>query len=451
MSKDNFKDEFERSRQEIKSHHHDEDETTEAINEKDDQPQASQEQQFPPRNASRRHRKRDFGISKAKPTQKDTQTNPQEAAADKKTGPIGGVKKSDDNHLNHTQHDAEGKRAQTADSMQNEPAKEDTKGQRAATSGHTAVGTGANVQMTNNKKQQPKVTNEAQSNQQGEQQEPRKSKKALATGAGLGATGVARAGMEKNDQSPKQDENPTLEDSKPQGNKEKKAAAGASTGAATGLGASKAHAQQTPERQPETESSETTVSNGSGGGFFKKLLPLLAAIILLGTVAIFGGMYLFNQDHQNDNQQEVAQKEDTKKNSDDNQQSQSKDEDDKQDDSDKATASKDSDDNSKDDNDQSESDANNSDNSNASDPNETSNPNNSQNDVNNSNINNQQNTYQQGQSAGGQTHVVNGNQNLYRIAIQYYGNGSPENVEKIKRANGLQNNNISNGQQLIIP
>ncbi|HDV6034037.1 TPA: LysM peptidoglycan-binding domain-containing protein [Staphylococcus pseudintermedius] len=401
MSKDNFKDEFERSRQEIKSHHHDEDETTEAINEKDDQPQASQEQQFPPRNASRRHRKRDFGISKAKPTQKDTQTNPQEAAADKKTGPIGGVKKSDDNHLNHTQHDAEGKRAQTADSMQNEPAKEDTKGQRAATSGHTAVGTGANVQMTNNKKQQPKVTNEAQSNQQGEQQEPHKSKKALATGAGLGA--------------------------------------------------SKAHAQQTPERQPETESSETTVSNGSGGGFFKKLLPLLAAIILLGTVAIFGGMYLFNQDHQNDNQQEVAQKEDTKKNSDDNQQSQSKDEDDKQADSDKATASKDSDDNSKDDNDQSESDANNSDNSNASDPNETSNPNNSQNDVNNSNINNQQNTYQQGQSAGGQTHVVNGNQNLYRIAIQYYGNGSPENVEKIKRANGLQNNNISNGQQLIIP
>ncbi|WP_320339720.1 LysM peptidoglycan-binding domain-containing protein [Staphylococcus pseudintermedius] len=185
--------------------------------------------------------------------------------------------------------------------------------------------------------------------------------------------------------------------------------------------------------------------------FSKKLLPLLAAIILLGTVAIFGGMYLFNQDHQNDNQQEVAQKEDTKKNSDDNQQSQSKNEDDKQDDSDKATASKDSDDNSKDDNDQSESDANNSDNSNASDPNETSNPNNSQNDVNNSNINNQQNTYQQGQSAGGQTHVVNGNQNLYRIAIQYYGNGSPENVEKIKRANGLQNNNISNGQQLIIP
>ncbi|MEM5614377.1 hypothetical protein AAHB43_09400 [Staphylococcus pseudintermedius] len=57
MSKDNFKDEFERSRQEIKSHHHDEDETTEAINEKDDQPQASQNSNSRHRNASRRHRK----------------------------------------------------------------------------------------------------------------------------------------------------------------------------------------------------------------------------------------------------------------------------------------------------------------------------------------------------------------------------------------------------------
>ncbi|REB90501.1 LysM domain-containing protein, partial [Staphylococcus pseudintermedius] len=98
------------------------------------------EQKFTPRKAYRRHRKRNLGISKANPTQKDTQTNPQEAEADKKTGPIGGVKKSDDNHLNHTKHDAEGKRAQTADSMQNEPAKEDTNGQRAATAGHTAVG-----------------------------------------------------------------------------------------------------------------------------------------------------------------------------------------------------------------------------------------------------------------------------------------------------------------------
>ncbi|MDN6233007.1 MAG: LysM peptidoglycan-binding domain-containing protein, partial [Staphylococcus simulans] len=52
---------------------------------------------------------------------------------------------------------------------------------------------------------------------------------------------------------------------------------------------------------------------------------------------------------------------------------------------------------------------------------------------------------------GGQTHTVYGKENLYRIAIQYYGEGTPENVEKIKRANGLSNNNISNGQQLVIP
>ena len=45
-----------------------------------------------------------------------------------------------------------------------------------------------------------------------------------------------------------------------------------------------------------------------------------------------------------------------------------------------------------------------------------------------------------------QTHVVSGNDNLYRIAIQYYGEGTVENVNKLKRANGLTNNNIVNGQ-----
>ncbi|HDK8028576.1 TPA: LysM peptidoglycan-binding domain-containing protein, partial [Staphylococcus aureus] len=52
---------------------------------------------------------------------------------------------------------------------------------------------------------------------------------------------------------------------------------------------------------------------------------------------------------------------------------------------------------------------------------------------------------------GGQRHTVNGQENLYRIAIQYYGSGSPENVEKIRRANGLSGNNIRNGQQIVIP
>ena len=39
----------------------------------------------------------------------------------------------------------------------------------------------------------------------------------------------------------------------------------------------------------------------------------------------------------------------------------------------------------------------------------------------------------------------------YIIAIQYYGEGTQANVDKIKRANGLSSNNIHNGQTLVIP
>ncbi len=49
------------------------------------------------------------------------------------------------------------------------------------------------------------------------------------------------------------------------------------------------------------------------------------------------------------------------------------------------------------------------------------------------------------------THVVNAKENLYRIAIKYYGSGSPENVEKIRQANGISGNNLSQGQTLVIP
>jgi cytoskeletal protein RodZ len=51
----------------------------------------------------------------------------------------------------------------------------------------------------------------------------------------------------------------------------------------------------------------------------------------------------------------------------------------------------------------------------------------------------------------GTTHVVGSNENLYRIAIKYYGSGSAENVEKIRRANGLSGNEIGAGQTLVIP
>ncbi|WP_415623821.1 LysM peptidoglycan-binding domain-containing protein, partial [Macrococcoides canis] len=61
--------------------------------------------------------------------------------------------------------------------------------------------------------------------------------------------------------------------------------------------------------------------------------------------------------------------------------------------------------------------------------------------------NNSQSDNQQTQA----THVVTAKENLYRIAIKYYGSGSPENVEKIRQANGISGNNLSQGQTLVIP
>ncbi|RXK19293.1 LysM peptidoglycan-binding domain-containing protein [Macrococcus sp. DPC7161] len=64
----------------------------------------------------------------------------------------------------------------------------------------------------------------------------------------------------------------------------------------------------------------------------------------------------------------------------------------------------------------------------------------------------QQNTNNQNQQQNGATsHVVSGSENLYRIAIRYYGSGTPENVEKIRRANGISGNNLTQGQTLVIP
>lgn len=47
------------------------------------------------------------------------------------------------------------------------------------------------------------------------------------------------------------------------------------------------------------------------------------------------------------------------------------------------------------------------------------------------------------------THIVQANETLYRIAINYY--KDPNAVEKIKAANGLTSNSISAGQKLILP
>lgn len=54
-------------------------------------------------------------------------------------------------------------------------------------------------------------------------------------------------------------------------------------------------------------------------------------------------------------------------------------------------------------------------------------------------------------AASSKSHTVQSTDNLYRIALKYYGNGSPEYVNKIKQANGLSSDSISNGQVLIIP
>lgn len=49
------------------------------------------------------------------------------------------------------------------------------------------------------------------------------------------------------------------------------------------------------------------------------------------------------------------------------------------------------------------------------------------------------------------SHVVTTQDNLYRIAIQYYGDGSAENVQRIMEANGVTPDSLSVGQELIIP
>ncbi|ATP39603.1 Elastin-binding protein ebpS [Solibacillus sp. R5-41] len=48
------------------------------------------------------------------------------------------------------------------------------------------------------------------------------------------------------------------------------------------------------------------------------------------------------------------------------------------------------------------------------------------------------------------THTVSSTDNLYQIAIKYYGSGSPANIEKIKQANNLSSDSISAGQVLVI-
>lgn len=57
---------------------------------------------------------------------------------------------------------------------------------------------------------------------------------------------------------------------------------------------------------------------------------------------------------------------------------------------------------------------------------------------------------QEAAKAQQKTHTVQSTDNLYRIALKYYGNGSPAYIDKIKAANNLSSDSISTGQVLII-
>ncbi|QDW98774.1 LysM peptidoglycan-binding domain-containing protein [Staphylococcus agnetis] len=194
----------------------------------------------------------------------------------------------------------------------------------------------------------------------------------------------------------------------------------AGTGAATGANHGHGHDNHGKEKR---------------GGCLKRIIPLLATLLLLGALAIFGGMYLFNQgindNHDKGKQTEVAKND------------KAKDKETKDKEADKDKAQKDNASKDKNSNEDATSQSN--------DPSQQNNQQNAMNQQGQTPQNqNTQNQNQQNQ-AGGQSHTVSGNENLYRIAIRYYGNGSPENVEKIRRANGISGNNISNGQHLIIP
>ncbi|WP_020008355.1 LysM peptidoglycan-binding domain-containing protein [Salinicoccus albus] len=60
---------------------------------------------------------------------------------------------------------------------------------------------------------------------------------------------------------------------------------------------------------------------------------------------------------------------------------------------------------------------------------------------------------QTGESTGDAvSHVVSAEDNLYRIAIRYYGSGTSENVDRIREANGgISSDALTVGEELVIP
>ncbi|WP_167697402.1 elastin-binding protein EbpS [Staphylococcus agnetis] len=532
MSKDNFKDDFERNRQEIKPNQ------SEPTHKETDQDETSfdvkdEHQHFPPRNASRRHRKRDLGQPsdvKAHSDNNDEQTSHE--GQGKRPGILGGFvnKKSsshDDQRDAQTQsHDQASQRGEKIRDYAKDDAQvtrhhsrddgrpehhggrhreqiqyDDTPKTESETehadrnhvgtqySSSTSPSNDDTREKTRNISAAPKEDQHRSTNlgnetldKQSKQidanhrhakrhettqedvhtsQRDLKGKKVAAGAATAGVAGAAAKHHHDKKEAQRHNQNDLDSRSQEDAHRDskhddrqkhngKKVAAGA---AAAGVGGAAAkHHHDKKEKYNRSRNKElagtgaaTGANHGHGhdnhgkekrGGCLKRIIPLLAALLLLGALAIFGGMYLFNQgnddNHDKGKQTELAKNDKAK---------------DKEADKDKAqkdNASKD----------------NNSNEDATSQSNDPSQQNNQQNGVNqqgqtpqnqqNQNTQNAQNQNQQNQ-AGGQSHTVSGNENLYRIAIRYYGNGSPENVEKIRRANGISGNNISNGQHLIIP
>ncbi|NJH97362.1 elastin-binding protein EbpS [Staphylococcus agnetis] len=532
LSKDNFKDDFERNRQEIKPNQ------SEPTHKETDQDETSfdvkdEHQHFPPRNASRRHRKRDLGQPsdvKAHSDNNDEQTSHE--GQGKRPGILGGFvnKKSsshDDQRDAQTQsHDQASQRGEKIRDYAKDDAQvtrhhsrddgrpehhggrhreqiqyDDTPKTESETehadrnhvgtqySSSTSPSNDDTREKTRNISAAPKEDQHRSTNlgnetldKQSKQidanhrhakrhettqedvhtsQRDLKGKKVAAGAATAGVAGAAAKHHHDKKEAQRHNQNDLDSRSQEDAHRDskhddrqkhngKKVAAGA---AAAGVGGAAAkHHHDKKEKYNRSRNKElagtgaaTGANHGHGhdnhgkekrGGCLKRIIPLLAALLLLGALAIFGGMYLFNQgnddNHDKGKQTELAKNDKAK---------------DKEADKDKAqkdNASKD----------------NNSNEDATSQSNDPSQQNNQQNGVNqqgqtpqnqqNQNTQNAQNQNQQNQ-AGGQSHTVSGNENLYRIAIRYYGNGSPENVEKIRRANGISGNNISNGQHLIIP
>lgn len=417
----NFKDDFEKNRQSIDTNSHQD--HTEDV-EKDQSELEHQdtientEQQFPPRNAQRRKRRRDLATNHNKQHHDESQASDDNAHNEAGTLDDRQVESSAHSSVNQEpshqdstpQHEEEyyNKNAFAMDKSHPEPIEDNDKHET--------------IKDAENNTEHSTVSNKSKAEQS---QQP---KPYFTTGANQSETSK----NEHDNDSVKQDQ----DESKDHHSGKKGAAIGAGTAGLAGAAASKSasaaskpHASNNASQNHDEHDHHDRDKERKKGGMAKVLLPLIAAVLIIGALAIFGGMALNN--HNN------GTKENKIANTNKNNADESKDKDTSKDASKDKSKSTDSD-KSKDDQDKATKD-------------ESDNDQNNANQANNQAQNNQNQQQQQQRQGGGQRHTVNGQENLYRIAIQYYGSGSPENVEKIRRANGLSGNNIRNGQQIVIP